>query len=142
MGLLHLVDLVKQRPFFKEPENHATTELQQPWGVSSQFLTPYTTEFIYFIMLTPKEACAYRCYLPFKGNLSLKLMDKLISQCPTGGNSSFCESESAILQVSVHASLKSMHCVHVIRTLLSDWMRCALKLPHQGRTLFIVDGPT
>ena len=105
-GLLHLVGLIKQRAFFEESENHATTELQQPGGVSSQFSTPYTTEFVYFIMLTRKEAYAYRCYLPFKENLTLKLTDNLISQSSTGGNSSFCESESAILQVSVHASLK------------------------------------
>ena len=107
MGLFHLVGLIKQRAFFKEPENHATTELQQPGGVSSQFSTPYTTEFVYFIMLTRKEAYAYRCYLPFKENLTLKLTDNMISQSSTGGNSSFCKSESAILQVSVHASLKA-----------------------------------
>ena len=58
-GLLHLVGLVKQRAFFEESENHATMELQQPGGVSSQFSTPYTTEFVYFIMLTCKEAYAY-----------------------------------------------------------------------------------
>ena len=38
--LLHLVGLVKQKASFNESENHATTELQQPGGVSSQFLTP------------------------------------------------------------------------------------------------------
>ena len=57
-GLLHPIGLLKQRAFFKS-ENHATTELQQPVGVSSQFSTPYTTEFVYFIMLTRKEAYAY-----------------------------------------------------------------------------------
>ena len=59
MRLLHLVGLVKQRASFKESENYATTELQQPGGVSSQFSTPYTTEFAYFTMLTHKEAFAY-----------------------------------------------------------------------------------
>ena len=59
MGLLHLVGLIKQRAFFEGSENHATTELQQPGGVSSQFSTPYTTKFVYFIMLTHKEAYAY-----------------------------------------------------------------------------------
>ena len=67
MGLLHLVSLVKQRAFFKESENHATTELQQPGGVSSPFSTTYMTEFVYFTMLTLKEAYAYRCYLLLKG---------------------------------------------------------------------------
>ena len=57
-GLLYPVGLVKQRAFFKS-ENHATTELQQPGGVSSQFSTPCTTEFVYFIMLTRKEAYVY-----------------------------------------------------------------------------------
>ena len=47
-GLLHLVGLVKQRAFF-ESENHATMELQQPGAVSSQFSTPYTTEFVYYV---------------------------------------------------------------------------------------------
>ena len=42
-----------------------------------------------------------------KGNLTLKLMDNLISQSSTGGKSSFCEPELAILQVSVHVSLKA-----------------------------------
>ena len=42
-----------------------------------------------------------------KKNITLKLTDNLISQSSMGGNSSFCESESAILQVSVHASLKA-----------------------------------
>ena len=41
-----------------------------------------------------------------KENLTLKLTDNLISQSSTGGKSSFCEPELAILQVSVHASLK------------------------------------
>ena len=62
-------------------------------------------------------------------------MDNLISQSSTGGKSSFCEPELAILQVSVHASLKSTHCDHVTRKLLFDWLRCILKLPCQGRTL-------
>ena len=57
--LLHLVGLIKQRASFEESENYATTELQQPGGVSSQFSTPYTTEFAYFIMLTRKEMYAY-----------------------------------------------------------------------------------
>ena len=62
--------------------------------------------------------------------LTVKLTDNLISQSSTGGKSSFCEPEVAILQVSVHASLKSVHCDHVTRKLLSDWLRCVLKLPH------------
>ena len=62
--------------------------------------------------------------------LTLKLTDNLISQSSTGGKSSFCEPELAILQVSIHASLKSMHCGHVTGKLLSDWLGCILKLPH------------
>ena len=58
-GLLHLVGLIKQRAFFEESENLATMELQQPGGVSSQFSTPYTIKFAYFIMLTRKEVYAY-----------------------------------------------------------------------------------
>ena len=57
--LLHLVGLIKERASFEKSENYATMELQQPGGVSSQFLTPYTTKFAYFIMLTCKEAYAY-----------------------------------------------------------------------------------
>ena len=57
--------------------------------------------------------------------LTVNLMDNLISQSSKGGKSLFCELELA----SVHASLKSMHCNHVTRKLLSDWLRCILKLP-------------
>ena len=105
-GLLHLIGLVKQKASSNESENHAM-ELQQPGGVSSQCLTPCAIEFAHFTMMTLKEAYAHRCYLPFKENLTLKLTDNLISQSSTGGNSSFCESESAILQVSVYVSLKA-----------------------------------
>ena len=66
--------------------------------------------------------------------LTAKLTDNLISQSSTGGKSSFCEPKLAILQVSVHASLKSVHCDHVMEKLLSDWLKCILKLPCQGRT--------
>ena len=45
--------------------------------------------------------------------LTVKLMDNLISQSSTGGKSLFCEPKLAILQVSVHASLNSMHCDHM-----------------------------
>ena len=62
-------------------------------------------------------------------------MDNLISQSSTGGKSSFCEPKLAILQVSVHASLKTTHCNHVVEKLLSDWLKCVLKLPHPGRAL-------
>ena len=61
--LLHLTGLVNQEASFNESENHATTELQQPGGVSSQFLTPYAIEFGHFITVTLKEADAYICYL-------------------------------------------------------------------------------
>ena len=47
-------------------KNHATTELQQPGGVSSQFSTPYVIEFGHFTMVTLKEADAYVCYLLLK----------------------------------------------------------------------------
>ena len=67
--------------------------------------------------------------------LTVKLTDNPISQSSTGGKSSFCEPELAILQVSVHASLKFAHCDHVMEKLLSDWLKCVLKLPRQGRTL-------
>ena len=46
--------------------------------------------------------------------LTVKLTDNLISQSSTGGKSSFYEPKLAILQVSVHASLKSTHCDHVM----------------------------
>ena len=52
-----------------------------------------------------------------KEYLTLKLTDNLISQSSTGGKSSRCEPELAILQVSVHASLKCVHCDHVTRKL-------------------------
>ena len=58
------------------------------------------------MMVTLKKVDAYKCYLPLKNNLTLKLMDNLISQSSTGGKSPLCEPELAILQVSVHASLK------------------------------------
>ena len=63
MELLHLTGLVKQEASFNESENHATTELQQPWGVSSQFLTPYAIKFGHFIVVTLEEAGTYVCYL-------------------------------------------------------------------------------
>ena len=63
MELLHLTGLVKQVASFDESENHATMELQQPGGVSSQFLTPYVIEFGHFTMMTLKEVIAYVCYL-------------------------------------------------------------------------------
>ena len=62
-------------------------------------------------------------------------MDNLISQSSTGGISLFRKPKLAILQVSVHASLKFAHCDHLMEKLLSDWLKCVLKLPHQGRTL-------
>ena len=63
MESLHFTGLVKQMASFNESENHATTELQQPEGVSSQFSTPYVIEFGHFTMITLKEADAYVCYL-------------------------------------------------------------------------------
>ena len=63
MELLHLTGLVKQVASFDKSENHATTELQQPGGVSSQFLTPHAIEFGHFTMMTLEEADAYVCYL-------------------------------------------------------------------------------
>ena len=105
--LLHLVGLVKQMAAFHKPENHATTELQEPGGVSSPFSTPDMIKFAHFTVVTLKEVDASRCLPSIKENLTLKLMDNLISQSSIGGKSSFCESELAILQVSVHASLKA-----------------------------------
>ena len=66
-GLLHLIGLVKQKASSNESENHATMELQQPGGVSSQFSTPCAIEFAHFTMMTLKEVDAYRCYLLLKG---------------------------------------------------------------------------
>ena len=66
MGLLHLVCLVKQKASSNKSENHATTELQQPGGVSSQFSTPDAIKFAHFTMVTLKEVDAYRCYLLLK----------------------------------------------------------------------------
>ena len=66
-GLLHLVGLVKQKASSNKSENHATTELQQPGGVSSQFSTPCAIEFVHFSMMTFKEADAYGCYLLLEG---------------------------------------------------------------------------
>ena len=65
-------------------------------------------------------------------------MDNLIFQSSTGGKSSFCKSWLAILQVSAHASLKTAHCDHVMEKLLSDWLKCVLKLSHQGRALSLI----
>ena len=62
-------------------------------------------------------------------------MDNLISQSSMVGKSSFCEPWLAILQVSVHVSLKPAHCDHVMEKLLSDLLKCILKLPNQGRAL-------
>ena len=67
--------------------------------------------------------------------LTVKLTDNLISQSSTGGKSSFYDPKLAILQVSVHASLNSAHCDLMTEKLLSDWLKCVLKLPCQGRTL-------
>ena len=67
MGLLHLVGPVKQKASSNESENHATTELQQTGGVSSQFLTPCAIEFAHFTMMTLKQVDAYGCYLLLKG---------------------------------------------------------------------------
>ena len=61
--LLHLTGLVKKVASFNESENLATTELQQPGGVSYQFLTLYAIKFGHFTMMTLKEADAYICYL-------------------------------------------------------------------------------
>ena len=47
--------------------------------------------------------------------LTVKLTDNLISQSSTLGKSLFCKPELAILQVSVHPSLKSGHCNHMTR---------------------------
>ena len=66
-GLLHLIGLVKQKASSNESENHATTELQQPGGVSSQFSTPCAIKFAHITMITLKEADAYRCYLLLEG---------------------------------------------------------------------------
>ena len=66
MQLLHLIGLEKQMASFHKPENHGTTELQQPGGVSSPFSTPDTTKFAHLTVVTLKEADAYRCYLPLK----------------------------------------------------------------------------
>ena len=66
-GLLHLIGLVKQKASSNKSENHATMELQQPGGVSSQFLTPCAIKFAHFTMMTLKEADAYECYLLLKG---------------------------------------------------------------------------
>ena len=63
MELLHLTGLVKKVAYFDESENHATTELQQPGRVSSQFLTPYTIKFGHSTTMTLEEADAYVCYL-------------------------------------------------------------------------------
>ena len=66
-----------------------------------------------------------------KGYLTWKLTDNLISQSSTGGKSSFCEPESAMLQVSVHASLKarivimwSENCSLIGR---GDYLNCPVK---------------
>ena len=82
---------------------------------------------------TQRGGCLHM--LPVIKYLKVKLTDNLISQSSTGGKSSFCKPKLAILQVSVHASLKSAHCDHVTEKLLSDWLKCVLKLPRQGRTL-------
>ena len=66
-GLLHLIGLVKLKASSNKSENHATTELQQPGGVSSQFSTPCAIEFAHFTMMILQETDAYGCYLLLKG---------------------------------------------------------------------------
>ena len=63
MELLHLTGLVKQVASFDKSENHATTELQQHGGLSSQFLTTYAIEFGHSTTMTLEEADAHVCYL-------------------------------------------------------------------------------
>ena len=67
MGLLYLIGLVKKKASSNESANHATTELQQPGGVSSQFSTPCAIKFAHFTMMTLKEADAYGFYLLLEG---------------------------------------------------------------------------
>ena len=137
MGLLHLTGLVKQVASFDESQKPCHHGAATTWGsvfpifnsMCDQIWSLYNSD-------TQRGECLHM--LPsIKEYLTLKLTDNLISQSSTGGKSSFCEPESAILQVSVHASLKSVHCDHMTRKLLTDWLRCVLKLPHQGRTLSI-----
>ena len=85
---------------------------------------------------TQRGGCLHMLH-SFNKYLTVKLTDNLISQSSTGGKSSFCEPQLAILQVSVHASLKPVHCDHVMEKLLSDWLKCVLKLPCLGRALLL-----
>ena len=137
MELLHLIDLVKQEASFNESEKPCHHRAATTWGSVFPIFDPLCDRiWSLYNGDTPRGGCLHM--LPsIKEYLTLKLTDNLISQSSTGGKSSLCEPELAMLQVSVHASLKCMHCDHVTRKLLSDWSRCVLKLPHQGRTLSI-----
>ena len=137
MELLHLVGLVKQEASFNESEKPCHHRAATTWGsVFPIFDSLCDRIWSLYNGDTQRGRCLHM--LPsIKEYLTLKLMDNLISQSSTGGKSLLCEPELAILQVSVHASLKCMHCDHVTRKLLSDWSRCVLKLPRQGGTLSI-----
>ena len=139
--LLHLTGLVKQEASFNELEKPCHHGAATTWGsVFSIFDSLCNRIWSLYNGDTQRGRCL--CMLPsIKEYLTFKLMDNLISQSSTGGKSSFCEPGLAILQVSVHASLKYMRCDHMTRKLLSDWSRCVLKLPCQGRTLSITQNP-
>ena len=139
--LLHLIGLVKQEASFNESEKPCHHGAATTWGSVFPIFDPLCDQiWSLYNGDTQRGECLHM--LPsIKKYLTLKLTDNLISQSSTGGKSSFCEPELAILQVSVHASLKCAHCDHVTRKLPSDWLRCILKLPHQGRTLSITQNP-
>ena len=137
MELLHLVGLVKQEASFNESKKPCHHRAATTWGSVFPIFDPLCDQ-IWSLYNGDTQRGGCLCMLPsIKEYLTLKLTDNLISQSSTGGKSSLCEPELVMLKVSVHASLKCMHCDHVTRKLLSDWLRCILKLPRQGRTLSI-----
>ena len=139
--LLHLIGLVKQEVSFNESEKPCHHGAATTWGSVFPIFDPLCDR-IWPLYNGDTRRGRCLCMLPsIREYLTLKLMDNLISQSSMGGKSSFFEPELAILQVSVHASLKCAHCDHVTRKLLSDWSSCVLKLPCQGRTLSITQNP-
>ena len=133
--LLHLIGLVKQEASFNESEKPCNHRAATTWGSVFPIFYPLCNRIWSLYNGDTQRGGCLRILPSIKEYLTLKLTDNLISQSSTGGKSSLCEPELAMLQVSVHAFLKCAHCDHMTRKLLSDWPRCVLKLPLQERTL-------
>ena len=131
--LLHLSGLDKRMASFEKSKTLPPQSCHNLGECPSQFLTPCAIEFGYFYSNdTQRGGCLHMLHSINK-YLTVKHMDNLISQSSTGGKLSFCEPKLAILQVSVHASVKPAHCNHMMEKLLSDWLKCVLKCTHSNQ---------